>query len=110
MSGPFVFRVSDVVEVPYRGHLLRLRLLEGEPDVRDVAPGRWLRLRDPGGTARDVRILDLGVVGGRATQRRLERTRELDILIPDQDARAAGAIRIGWRAEGPVDGPERRAA
>ena len=44
-NGSFRFRVSDAVQVPLRGMLLRLRLNEGAPSVKDLAVGRTLRLR-----------------------------------------------------------------
>jgi hypothetical protein len=97
----FRFRISDAVEVPMRGYLLRLRLLEGSPRISELAPGRRLRLRAPDGTERVVRVQDYAVVGGRATQARLERTRELDIVISREDALAGGRpVTIGWMVVG----------
>lgn len=108
---PFIFRVSDALAVPMRGVLLRLRLVEGEPDMRALAPGERLRLRAPDGEDRVVQIVDRSVTGGRATQRRLERTRELDIVISDADATRGGRpVAIGWEAMGPVTVGGERAA
>lgn len=107
----FRFRVSDVVEVPLRGYLLRLRLLEGSPRVSELGPGRHLLLRAPDGTERGVRVLDYSVVGGKATQARLERTRELDIVISRGDALAGGRpIEIGWVVVGAARSAGERAA
>jgi hypothetical protein len=107
----FRFRVSDAVEIPMRGYLLRLRLLEGSPRISELAPGRRLRLRAPDGAERVVRVQDYAVVGGRATQARLERTRELDIVISREDALAGGRpIGIGWMVVGTAAGAEERAA
>jgi hypothetical protein len=107
----FRFRISDAVEVPMRGYLLRLRLLEGSPRISELGPGRSLRLRAPDGAERVVRVLDFAVVGGRATQARLERTRELDVVISQEDARAGGrTVGIGWLVVGTATGAGERAA
>jgi hypothetical protein len=97
----FRFRVSDAVEVPLRGYLLRLRLLEGAPRITDLRPGRFLRLRAPDGAERIVRVLDYAVTGGRASQTRLERARELDVIISREDALRGGRpVAIGWMVVG----------
>ena len=97
-GGTFLFRVSDVVDVPLRGTLLRLRLIEGQPSMRDLGIGRQLRIRDGDGADREVAIVAHAQTGGRATQERLDRTRELDVMVPD----GSGPIEIGWLASGPV--------
>jgi hypothetical protein len=98
----FEFRVSDVVDVPLRGIMLRLRLLDGEPALGDLAVGESLDLRAPDGTGRRVRIAAHPVTGGKPSQQRLERTREFDVLIAEE---AAGGepVEIGWTARGPVE-------
>jgi hypothetical protein len=107
----FRFRISDAVEVPGRGYLLRLRLLEGSPRIAELSPGRRLRLRAPDGAERVVQVLDYAVIGGRATQARLERTRELDVVISRADALAGGrAVAIGWLVVGTAAGAGERAA
>lgn len=103
-GGPFRFRVSDSVDVPLRGHMLRLRLLDGRPAVADLGKGRRLRVSAPTGAAREVTILDHATTSGRTTQARLDRVGELDVIISDADAAAGDRlIGIGWTAEGPVD-------
>lgn len=99
----FRFRVSDSLEVPLRGHLLRLRVVEGRPALRDLRPGSRLKLQSPKGEERVVTISDHAVTNGRPSQDRLERTRELDVVISREDA-GSGAERvgIGWIAHGPV--------
>ena len=104
-GGPFRFRVSDIVDVPLRGHLLRLRLIEGQPSIGDLAIGQRLRVTSPVGAVRTVTITDHALTAGRQTQRRLERTRELDVVISDEDAAGGdAAIGLGWIASGPVSG------
>ncbi|HEX7051118.1 MAG TPA: hypothetical protein VF188_13000 [Longimicrobiales bacterium] len=107
----FRFRVSDAVEVPLRGVLLRLRLLDGAPSMADLRPGRMLRLRAPDGEERWVRIQSIAVTGGRATQARLDRTRELDVVISKADAQRDGRrVGIGWLAVGAAAASDERAA
>lgn len=102
-GGPFRFRVSDSVQVPLRGYLLRLKLLEGEPGMVDVSPGRKLRVHGPSGSERTIVIKDLSVTAGVQSQERLERTRELDIVVEASDGMVNGEeIEIGWTASGPV--------
>lgn len=94
-----------------RGYLLRLRLLEGSPKVSELRPGQQVVLRAPDGTERLVRVRDFSVTGGRATQARLERTRELDIVISREDALAGGRpVTIGWYVVGTAASAKGRAA
>lgn len=101
-GGAFTFRVSDVVDVPLRGTLLRLRLIEGEPSMADLGVGGSLQLRSAEGEERVVSIMAHSVTGGKATQERLDRTRELDVMIDDEAAAGPEPIEIGWIAAGPV--------
>lgn len=99
----FAFRVSDSLEVPLRGHMLRLKLREGAPSMKDLKPGRQLRIVAPDGRERTVAILAHSRTGGRASQERLETLRELDVVISSTDAGAyEDRIGIGWTATGPV--------
>jgi hypothetical protein len=111
-GGPFRFRVSDVAQVPLRGYLLRLRLLEGNPAIGDAKPGGWLRLEGPGAVARTVRIVDHSVTGGRQKQQRLSSLGELDVVISVDDARGPEGepVEIGWTASGPARADDERAA
>lgn len=101
-DGAYTFRVSDVVEVPLRGTVLRLRLVEGTPSMRDLGAGSTLRLRSPAGAERAVTIAAHAVSSGKATQARLDRVRELDVVIAE-DSAADGPIEIGSLATGPAD-------
>lgn len=104
-SGEFRFRVSDAVEVPLRGWLLRLRLVEGAASVSDLGVGGKLRLVSPSGEERVVTIAAHATTGGRQTQSRLDRTREMDVMIAGDDAGSGAArVDIGWTAAGPVMG------
>jgi len=102
-GGPFRFRVSDSLEVPLRGHLLRLRRVEGQPSMKELAPGSTIRVSAPSGETRNVVILGHSATGGRATQLRLETTGELDIVIPrEQAGDGEQRIGIGWSVSGPA--------
>jgi hypothetical protein len=100
-GGAYSFRVSDVVDVPLRGTVLRLRLVDGSPTMSgDLAVGSALRLRSPAGAERTVTITRYAASSGKATQKRLERVREIDVLVSDADATADGPVEIGWMATG----------
>jgi len=97
----FEYRVSDSLVVPLRGQLLRLRLTRGNPQASSVAVGRRLTVAAPDGREREVQILDHSITGGRVSQARLDKTRELDILLATADADIDGqAIGIGWTVRG----------
>ena len=103
-AGPFKFRVSDSVQVPLRGYLLRLKLIDGVPALADVAPGKKIRVQAPGGAERVIAIKDYSATEGFPTQEKLERTRELDIIVaPDAGVVDDQEIDIGWTASGPVE-------
>ena len=102
MADTFELQVSDSVVVPLRGQLLRMRVTRGFPRAADLAPGRKLRVHAPDGRDRLVHILAHSITGGRFTQQRFDKTREVDLIIPAEDAMLDGAtIDIGWTANGP---------
>jgi hypothetical protein len=101
--GPFEFRVSDSLEVPLRGHLLRLNLREGTPSMKDLQPGRKLRAISPAGERRDLTIVGHSATGGRATQERLDREQQVDLVVSRADGgEGASEIEIGWSVTGPA--------
>lgn|SRR5687767_12301890 len=102
-STPFKFRVSDAVQVPLRGQMLRLKLLDGEPGLADVSPGKKIRVHSPNGGERVIVIKDFSATAGVMSQEKLDRYRELDVVVESHDATIDGAeIEIGWMATGPV--------
>lgn len=101
-GGAFRFRVSDVVEVPQRGTILRLKVLEGTPSMTDLGVGGRIRVGPDEEREREVQIVAHSVTGGRATQERLEKTGEVDVLIAGAEARSPEPIEIGWLASGPA--------
>jgi hypothetical protein len=99
----FQFRVSDALEVPGRGYLLRLKLNSGEAGLDDLGAGKSITLRGPNGTERTVPIKEISLTVGAPSQVRLDRTRELDIVIDTADAVVNGqVVDIGWTASGPA--------
>jgi hypothetical protein len=101
-GGEFRFRVSDTVMVPLRGLMLRLRLLEGTPSMKDLAVGRLVRVSSPAGETRELEIVAHSVTGGKQTQKRLDLVRELDVLVAEVGGGGAPPVEIGWMATGPV--------
>jgi hypothetical protein len=101
---PFRFRVSDAMEMPHRGYLLRLRRADGTPSATDLNVGARLRLSRPDGQARVVTIADHSVTQGKGGQARLDRTGEFDVVIDRADGWIEDMpVGIGWMASGPVD-------
>jgi hypothetical protein len=99
----FEFRVSDSMAVPLRGRLLRLKLAGGSPSEKAIAIGQRVRVTAPSGRDRVVTILDHAIIGGQNSRARMERTRELDVVIPFDEAAVDGVpIGIGWSVSGPV--------
>ena len=93
-------KVSDVLDVPLRGQVLRLKVTDTVPRVADIAVGRRLRVRSPQGEEHIVRIIDHSVIGGKVTQARIERVREFDVLIrSDSDGAARVPVDFGYTAE-----------
>ena len=102
-GAPFQFRVSDAVEVPLRGYLLRLKVGSGEPALEDLAAGKEIRLRSTNGSERTIKVRDISVTVGAPSQERLDRTHELDVVVDAADAIVDGEIaNIGWTVSGPV--------
>src|SRR5690554_8206183 len=94
-NGVARFRVSDVVPVPLRGYMIRLRATEGEPEAASLRPGRSLRLIGPDGSERGVRIRGIGVPSGRARAARLARDRGIDVIIAEVGGEQ---VRLHWPA------------
>lgn len=93
-------QVSDVVDVPLRGQVLRLRVTDQVPRLAEVAVGRRLRLRGPQGEEQIVRIVDYSITGGKVTQERLERVRELDVLVEaDDNSKQRVPVDFGYTVE-----------
>ena len=100
-QGNFRMRVSDSYAVPLRGQVLRLKVIEGTPKAADLAIGNTLRVRAPDGGESQLSIVDYAITGGVFSQKRLDKTREADIVVSSEDARPGGRmIDVGWTVEG----------
>lgn len=95
-NGRATYRVSDVYEVPLRGVMLRLKVQGGEPSMKDLKRGAAIAVRSPDGARRTVHVKAIGVISGRAKQERLDRTREIDVLVSREDGLADPPVGIGW--------------
>lgn len=96
-SGVSRFRVSDAYRIPLRGYMLRLKLVEGEPRLSVLKPGRRVTLRAPDGSKRAVRVVGLATTYGRPTEEGLRSKGEIDIVISEADAVGDGrVVAIGW--------------
>jgi hypothetical protein len=91
----FELRVSDAMQVPLRGQLLRLKVTSGQARTEDVAVGKRLKLRSPSGREREVTIKAHSITGGQLSQAALNKRGELDVVVePEDDDR--DPIGIGW--------------
>jgi hypothetical protein len=102
-GGAYNFRVSDVVDVPLRGTMLRLRLVDGTPSMKDLAVGSTVVLRSPGGDERKVQVVAHARMSGWARQERLDRARELDLIVTPEGSQPGVQVPadIGWTVVGP---------
>lgn len=99
-SGSWRFHVSDVVRVPLRGYLLRLRLVQGDPELSALEPGKTIRLVGPDGAERTATVKALSVTQGRPSQARMEKKRELDLVVPPADVEGSPPVEMGWSVVG----------
>jgi|SRR5687767_14157162 len=99
---PFELRVSDVMDVPLRGLLLRLKLVSGKPRTADIAVGRKLTVKAVNGAEQTVRIVAHSITGGNVSQDRLDRVRELDIVVTPESDEELRPIDFGNTVRGPV--------
>jgi hypothetical protein len=77
--------------------MLRLKSAHGNPRVAELAVGRNLTVRAPDGRERTVRILAHSITGGNVSQERLDRVRELDVVVaPTDDTDARDPVGFGW--------------
>ena len=103
VGGPFRFRVSDSVDIPLRGRMLKLKVVDGRPALSDLKPGRRLRVEGPRGEGGYIRIVDHAVTSGKPSQKRLDSVRELDVIIAEATPGNDLPVAIGWSASGPVN-------
>jgi hypothetical protein len=89
-----VFKVVDALDHPHGGRLLRVRLRGGSPPppVGQIR-GKHLRAVGPDGTESSVRVLGFSLIGGRVSNRRLEKTGRLDLHVEESEGRSPVSLR-----------------
>lgn len=93
----FRFNVSDSYNVPLRGWMLRLKLVDGDFKPSMLKPGSTFRILTPEGDEWETTVKGLATTGGRQTQQRVDTYKEFDVVIPTGDAvRDGREIAIGW--------------
>ena len=99
VSTAYRFRVSDAVQVPLRGMLLRLKLVDGAPELESLEPGETIQLVGPDGSRRTAEVKAMSLTGGNASQKGLDLYRQLDLVI-GPDSAGEAPIGIGWYVVG----------
>lgn len=90
------FRVSDVVQVPLRGTMLRLKLLEGDPSPDALEAGKTIRLVGPGGRTASAQVRSLAVTTGSAAKETLHQYRQVDVVVAPESSSDGLPVGIGW--------------
>ncbi|MDT8368694.1 MAG: hypothetical protein RQ745_05775 [Longimicrobiales bacterium] len=90
------FRVLDAMPAPHGGHILRLRLQEGDPPSLSTLRRARLRASGPDGGAAEAEVTGFAVFGGRPSADRLARSGRVDVHVEGEDA---GAIGLQWNVE-----------
>ncbi|GMR13372.1 MAG: hypothetical protein BMS9Abin29_1579 [Gemmatimonadota bacterium] len=97
-----VFRVLDVIDGPYEGRILKLRLHGGEaPTIRELKGARVKATSPDGGAECELRIVGFALFGGRPSDERLARTGRIDISVEAADG-AAEQVTARWEVVGPI--------
>jgi len=100
---PPVFRVTDAMDAPHGGRILRLKLETGTPLQIGKLKGAGLLAVSPLGRLCRFRVASFATIGGKVRQRRFQETGRVDLHIYEDDD--TGPIELAWR----VKQPERRA-
>jgi hypothetical protein len=97
-----VFQVIDAMDGPYRGRILRLRLLKGQaPTIRQLKGSRLLA-RSPQGDEQILRVLGFALMGGRPSDARISRTGRVDLLVDSEGNGAPARTSTRWEVTGPI--------
>lgn len=96
-----VFRVIDALDAPHGGRIVRLRVLEGHPTVKELK-GATLEARPPGnGDQRLLRVRNFAILGGRPSDRRIAQSKRCDLVIDDLTP-GDDAVDVGWELRLPA--------
>jgi len=97
-----VFRILDVMDGPYGGRILKLRLQGGEaPTIRELKGARMKAASPDGSEECEIRILGFALFGGRPSDERLARTGRIDISVEAADG-GADHLAAHWELVGPI--------
>ena len=98
-----VFKVSDIMDGPHKGWILRLRLHTGEaPTIKEIKGAR-MALRSAEGVSREVVVRSFPTFGGKPSDDRLARSGRLDVSVEPADSGAeAPSVVERWELVGPL--------
>jgi hypothetical protein len=95
-----VFRVIDAMEAPYRGQILRLRLAEGDaPAIKELRRATLVATSPEGKKVR-LRVMGFPFIGGKPSDRRLQRTGRIDLWVELQKE-GDPPVSCQWSVAGP---------
>lgn len=90
------FRVLDAMAAPHGGHILKLRLQEGDPPALRSLKGATLAASGPDGGRAEVEVAGFAVFGGKPSPERFARSGRIDLHVNGADA---GSIGLRWDVE-----------
>ncbi len=90
------FRVLDAMPAPHGGHILQLRLQEGDPPPLRSLKSATLEASGPGGERARAEVAGFALFGGKPSAERFARTGRIDLHVTGAEA---GAIATRWDVE-----------
>lgn len=82
-------RVIDALDHPHGDRILRTRLVEGAPPSIRRLKGARLQAHGPDGRTGEVTVLGFPVFGGKPSDRRIEETGRIDLVVEAEGEGAA---------------------
>ena len=95
------FSVIDAMDAPFRGRIIRLRLLGGHPPAIRELKGAILQARSPGGEEETLKVVGFSLPGGRPSDARLARTGRIDLIVEKKDGDDRPIVSAKWEITGP---------
>ncbi len=97
-----VFRILDVMDAPYEGLILKLRLQGGEPPTIRELKGARMRASSPDGSLEcELLVVGFALFGGKPSDDRLARTGRIDVHVTGLEG-ADHEVSARWQLEGPL--------
>ncbi|HKK92805.1 MAG TPA: hypothetical protein VJ925_05200 [Longimicrobiales bacterium] len=90
------FRVLDAMPAPHGGHILQLRLQEGDAPALRVLRSAKLTASGPDGQRAEAEVSGFALFGGKPSAERFERTGRIDLHVTGD---RADAIAARWDVE-----------